>query len=192
MLLAFLSGLLLLPGQALASDRSYQITQVDIDANVDADGTLHVVETRTFDFDGSFNGVYWDIPTGYNPNNGQEVEINVTSAGESTAGSLLAFQLSDSDEDGTYSISDRGSIQRLKIYSAHRNEKAKFTIAYDATGIATRWQDTGELYWKFVSDGWDVESQNVTCTLHLPVPAGEGVTPGQNVRAWGHGPLTAA
>ena len=188
-LLAFLSGLLLLPGQALASDRSYQITQVDIDATVDADGTLHVVETRTFDFDGSFNGVYWDIPTGYNPNNGQEVEINVTSAGESTAGSLLAFQLSDSDEDGTYSISDRGSIQRLKIYSAHRNEKAKFTIAYDATGIATRWQDTGELYWKFVSDGWDVESQNVTCTLHLPVPAGEGVTPGQNVRAWGHGPL---
>ena len=188
-LLAFLSGLLLLPGQALASDRSYQITQVDIDATVDADGTLHVMETRTFDFDGSFNGVYWDIPTGYNPNNGQEVEINVTSAGESTAGSLLAFQLSDSDEDGTYSISDRGSIQRLKIYSAHRNEKAKFTIAYDATGIATRWQDTGELYWKFVSDGWDVSSNNVTCTLHLPVPAGEGVTPGQNVRAWGHGPL---
>ena len=90
-LLAFLSGLLLLPGQALASDRSYQITQVDIDATVDADGTLHVVETRTFDFDGSFNGVYWDIPTGYNPNNGQEVEVNVTSAGESTAGSLLAF-----------------------------------------------------------------------------------------------------
>ena len=40
-LLAFLSGLLLLPGQALASDRSYQITQVDIDATVDADGTLH-------------------------------------------------------------------------------------------------------------------------------------------------------
>ena len=188
-LLAFLSGLLLLPGQALASDRSYQITQVDIDATVDADGTLHVVETRTFDFDGSFNGVYWDIPTGYNPNNGKEVEVNVTSAGESTAGSLLAFQLSDSDEDGTYSISDRGSIQRLKIYSAHRNEKARFTIAYDATGIATRWQDTGELYWKFVSDGWDVESQNVTCTLHLPVPAGESVTAGQNVRAWGHGPL---
>ena len=92
-LLAFLSGLLLLPGQALASDRSYQITQVDIDATVDADGTLHVVETRTFDFDGSFNGVYWDIPTGYNPNNGQEVEVNVTSAGESTAGSILAFQL---------------------------------------------------------------------------------------------------
>ena len=78
---------------------------MDIAAAVDEDGTLHVVETRTFDSDGSFNGVYWDIPTGYNPNNGQEVEVNVTSAGESTAGSLLAFQLSDSDEDGTYSIS---------------------------------------------------------------------------------------
>lgn len=188
-LLAVLGGLLLTPGRALASDRSYQITQVDIDATVGEDGTLHVVETRTFDFDGSFNGVYWDIPTGYNQNNGAEVEVSVTSAGESTSGALEAFRLSDSDEDGTYSISDRGSVQRLKIYSAHRNEKAKFTIAYDATGIAARWKDAGELYWKFVSDGWDVESQNVTCTLHLPVPAGESVTAGQNVRAWGHGPL---
>ena len=180
---------LVMPTRAMADDRSYEITQVDIDATVDADGTLHVVETRTFDFDGKFNGVYWDIPTGYNSNNGMDVSVTVTSAGESTSGSLDPFLESDSNDNNTYSVSDRGSVLRLKIYSAHRDEKARFTIAYDATGIATRWQDTGELYWKFVSDGWDVESQNVTCTLHLPVPAGEFVSAGDNVRAWGHGPL---
>lgn len=178
-----------LPVRVLASDRSYEITQVDIDATVDTDGTLHVTETRTFDFDGSFNGVYWDIPQGFNSNNGKNVEVSVTSAGESTSGSLVPFTESDSASNNTYTVSDWGSTMHLKVYTAHRDEKAKITISYDATGIATRWDDTGELYWKFVSDGWDVKSQNVTCTLHLPVPAGESVSGGDNVRAWGHGPL---
>ena len=71
------------------------------------------------------------------------------------------------------------------------DEEARFTVVYELTGVATRWEDTAELYWKFVSDGWDVESQNVTCTLHLPVPAGDSVSAGDNVRAWGHGPLDA-
>lgn len=189
--LALLAALcvIALPVRALASDRSYEITQVDIDATVDADGTLHVTETRTFDFDGSFNGVYWDIPQGFNSNNDKDVEVSVTSAGESTSGSLVPFTESDSASNNTYTVSDWGSTMHLKVYTAHRDEKAKITISYDATGIATRWDDTGELYWKFVSDGWDVKSQNVTCTLHLPVPAGESVSGGDNVRAWGHGPL---
>lgn len=177
------------PTRAFASDRSYEITKVDIDATLDEDGTLHVVETRTFDFDGSFHGVYWNIPTGYNSDNGKNVEVSVTSAGESTTGSLVPFSRSGAGDDGTFAVTDQGDVTQLKIYSAHEDEKASFTISYDATGIASRWSDTGELYWKFVSDGWDVKSQNVTCTLHLPVPAGESVSAGDNVRAWGHGPL---
>ena len=31
----------------------------------------------------------------------------------------------------------------------------------------------GELYWKFVTDGWDEPSNNVTCTIHLPIPVGQ-------------------
>lgn len=177
------------PTRALADDRSYEITKVDIDATLDGDGTLHVVETRTFDFDGSFHGVYWDIPTGYNSDNCQDVKVTVTSAGEGTSGALVPFSQSSAGDSNTFTVSDQGNVTQLKIYSAHENEKASFTIAYDATGIASRWSDAGELYWKFVSDGWDVKSQNVTCTLHLPVPAGESVSAGDNVRAWGHGPL---
>ena len=180
------------PAPAQAS-RSYEISRVDIDATVTEDGLLHVTETRTFDFDGSFNGVYWVIPAGYNSTNGKNVDVEVTSAGEGTADSLTPFELSDSGLDGTYELSSQGTnATQLKIYSAHTDEKVSFTISYVASGIVTRWEDTGELYWKFVSDGWDVSSDNVTCTLHLPVPAGESVVPGDTVRAWGHGPLDAS
>ncbi len=173
----------LAPATALA--KSYEISAVNIDAAVSSDGQLSVTETRTFDFDGHYNGVYWDIPCGYNSSNGKDVQIAV---GDVSADGTLLTQ-SDSGANNTYSVSQSGSVIRLKIYSSHEDEKASFTINYTATGIVTRWSDTSELYWKFVSDGWDVESQNVTCTLTLPVADGQTVSAGDNVRAWGHGPL---
>ena len=173
----------LAPATALA--KSYEISAVNIDAAVSSDGQLSVTETRTFDFDGHYNGVYWDIPCGYNSSNGKDVQIAV---GDVLADGTLLTQ-SDSGANNTYSVSQSGSVIRLKIYSSHEDEKASFTINYTAAGIVTRWSDTSELYWKFVSDGWDVESQNVTCTLTLPVAAGQTVSAGDNVRAWGHGPL---
>ena len=190
--LAAVLAVLAAPTPAQAA-RSYEISRVDIDATVTEDGQLRVTETRTFDFDGSFNGVYWIIPTGYNSANGKNVDVEVTSAGEGTAGSLTPFERSDTGLDGTYELSSQGAdATMLKLYSAHTDEEVSFTISYVASGIVTRWEDTGELYWKFVSDGWDVPSDNVTCTLHLPVPAGESVVPGDTVRAWGHGPLDAS
>lgn len=189
--LAIFVGALALPEVALA--REYAISDVSIDATVEPDGTLLVTETRTFDFDGSFNGVYWDIPTGYNSSNGKDVEVSVLSAGVGEPGSLTPLTQDFSGSNGTYEVERRGSSGlRVTLYSAQSDESVSFTISYEATGIVTRWEDTGELYWKFVSDGWDVPSENVTCTLHLPVPDGASLDPGQTVRAWGHGPLDAA
>lgn len=171
--------------------RDYSISRVDIDATVTENGVLRVEESRTFDFDGSFNGVYWKIPTGHNSNNGKEVELTVDSVGEGSGSGLSAFTQAESGDRGTYELSEYSSYTQVKLYSPHEDESATFTIVYELTNVATRWEDTGELYWKFVSDGWDVESRNVTCTLHLPVAAGEAVSAGDSVRAWGHGPLDA-
>ena len=41
--------------------KSYTMPQVDIQAQLETDGTLHVVEQRTFDFDGSFSAVWWTL-----------------------------------------------------------------------------------------------------------------------------------
>jgi hypothetical protein len=54
----------------------------------------------------------------------------------------------------------------------------------------TRCSDVGELCWKFVSDGWEVPSENVVCTVDLPVPLAETISVGNNVQVWAHGPLS--
>lgn len=181
-------ALLFVPHRALA-ESDYSIDQVQIDATVKEDGSLEVAETRTFDFDGSFNGVYWKLPKGQI--NGNEVSPTILSVRVESQGTTENLMQDNSGVPNTYSVEDFGSYDRVKLYSPHSDEQAQFTIVYSQSNLATRWSDTSELYWKFVSDGWDVESQKVSCTIHLPVPAGETVVAGDNVRAWGHGPLDA-
>ena len=193
LLLAALAVLLVLCLPRPATAREYTIDKVDIDATVNADGSLDVVEARTFDFDGSFNGVYWDIsrqaPAA--SSTGTAPQVSVTAV-QDLSSQGTEFVESGTGQSGTYTVSDSGGATRVKIYAPHDDESATVRIAYKITGFVSAWADTGELYWKFVSDGWDVPSDNVTARIHLPVPAGTTVTAGENVRAWGHGPLDAS
>ncbi len=187
MLVAMLA-IALMPCLALADD--YSIDQVSIEATVSQDGSVSVGEARTFDFDGSFHGVYWEIPTG--TYKGRDIETTIDSVGELIDGTFVPFTEGYSGEEHTYELSDHGSYIRVKLYSAHSYEDATFVIGYTDTNLASRYEDVAELYWKFVSDGWDVESNNVTCVVHLPVPEGRTIVPEEDVRAWGHGPLDAS
>ena len=169
------------------ADRSFTIDQVDIEATVNPDGSVDVLEYRTFDFDGQFNGVYWKIPTG--SYGGRKIETYVSAVGEVIDGEFVSFEEAYDGENHTCELRDHGSFIEVKLYSRHEDESAVFVIGYTDTNLAARYDDVSELYWKFVSDGWDEESRNVTCTIHLPVPDGKKVEPEENVRAWGHGPL---
>lgn len=191
---AFLATMLATAGVARADE--YSIDKVDIDATVRTDGSVVVSEVREFSFDGDFHGVYWKIPKG--EYEGTSISSEVNKVGElGSGGEFQEFkrvQEGDADygQDGTYLVTDEGAYVKVKIYSAHSDDTADFAITYTDQNLARRYEDTSELYWKFVSDGWDVESENVTCTVHLPVPDGETVTAGKTVRAWGHGPLDAS
>ncbi|MDI9591002.1 MAG: DUF2207 domain-containing protein [Acidobacteriota bacterium] len=186
--LALVPGMALVPGVALAD--GYSIDRVDIDATIRTDGSVAVREAREFDFDGSFRGVYWEIPSG--SYEGRQIETTIASVGEMVDGSYVPFVEDYSGSNHTYQLSDYGGGVRVKLYSAHADEAVTFVIEYADSNLATRYDDVSVLYWKFVSDGWDVESQNVTCVVHLPVPEGGRVEPEENVRAWGHGPLDAS
>lgn len=181
----FLVALLAAPVTALAVD--YTMGPVTIDAVLAADGTLTVTEDRTFNFDGHANGVYWKIPTG--TYEGREIAPVVESCGVVEDGQYERFSDSSSGDDHTYELSDYSSYTQVKLYNQADDEPVTFRVVYKLPQLATAWADTGELYWKFVSDGWDEPTDNVTCTIHLPVPSGQTVKAGDNVRAWGHGTL---
>lgn len=183
-------GCLLAAPARLALADDYSVESVTIDATLQTDGSLVVQESRVFDFDGSFHGVYWEVPKG--EYEGREIDAVISSVGELIGGQFVAFTEDYSGNNHTYQLTEYSDYVRVKLYSAHSNEDATFVINYTNTNLASRYDDISELYWEFVVEGGDVEFENVTCTVHLPVPDGKKVEPEENVRAWGHGPLDAS
>ncbi|HJW76103.1 MAG TPA: DUF2207 domain-containing protein, partial [Thermoleophilia bacterium] len=171
-LIACLLAALLAAPAALA--KSYSMPDVTIDATVNEDGSLTVVETRTFDFSGTFHFVYWDLQT-----RGAEA---VRVQGVSTPSQQ--FDRSDSGAPGTYFVDESPGNVRVQANFELTDTSVPFTLRYVVEGAAKRWSDTAELYWQFIGDQWSVGVGEATVTIHLPA----GVTKEQ-VRAWGHGPL---
>ena len=138
-------------------DRSYSIDQAFIELTVGNNGLLHVDEIYDYTFDGSFNGVYRDIPL----KPGESIDnINVTT-------------------EGAYSITkvtDEGNNKHLKIYlyadEAHTKQisdtEVYVYISYDMKNTVTIFNDVAGLQYKLWGEDWDVGVGALTAIVHLP------------------------
>ncbi|MDO5747697.1 MAG: DUF2207 domain-containing protein [Actinomycetaceae bacterium] len=177
-----------------SGEKYYEMPQTTIKASILADGTLNVRETRSFEFHGDFSAVWWKF--GGFP---KRTDVSVNSVYYGVRGDGTAMQKCSEAEfkdhwrehggagPGYFSI-DKEKEDVYVFFKAY-DETYDFTIDYSIKNIATRHDEYSELYWKFVSDGWTADSENVTVNVKLPVPGGEKIVPGDNVRAWGHGDL---
>ena len=90
-----------------AQAREYSIDAVNIDLTVNTDGSISIVEDRTFNFDGSFNGVYWDIATEAPAQHSTDADPAITSLSvEDLTRGGGPFAQSDAGTPGTYEVTD--------------------------------------------------------------------------------------
>lgn len=183
---------------AAATAKAYECPQVDIAATVDADGNICISEQRSFSFTGPFTAVWWELGTGLpwyasvridavsmvrmQPDGAHGAleplaEVPFESSWRTVGGPGRAAFSFDEEMDTVYAFFDE------------RDCDALFQLDYTVLNGVARYTDAAEVYWKFVGDGWAVDSSEVTLTMTLPVPEGASVQPGENVRAWAHGPL---
>lgn len=138
-------------------DKSYKIDQAFIELTVGNNGLLHVDEIYDYTFDGSFNGVYRDIPL----KSGESID-NITVRTE-----------------GAYSntkVSDEGNTKHLKIYlyadEAHTKKisdtDVQVHISYDMKNTVTLFNDIAGLQYKLWGENWDVGVDALTAIVHLP------------------------
>ncbi len=181
-----------------AHAKSYTMPKVDIQAQVETDGSLQVTEQRTFDFDGDFTAIWWTF-NGLPSNASLKVNgvrmANVDSdgavTGEWTTLPSEAFVLDwrDSGGPGKDSYSVDTPKNSVYVFFDASDERRIIELDYTVANGAQAYQDVGEVYWQYIGSQWEEASDDVTMTLALPVPQGTEVQPGENVRAWGHGPL---
>lgn len=192
--LALAALLTLAPASAQA--KSYSMPQVSIDATVMPNGDLHVVEKRSFSFSGSYSAVWWNFEAsdvekkdrhGYTVN---KVKIKIGDGKNQTVQSVpFHTEWRDSGGPGTTAWSYDKKKTSLYLFFSATDTDMTATIDYTVDQAAIAYEDVGEIYWKYVGSGWEQDSQNVTCTIHTPLPLNTKVSAGDNLRAWGHGPL---
>lgn len=199
LLAAVVCALVLMAGTpAKAYAKSYDMTKVDIVAQAATDGSLRAVEQRVFDFNGDFTAVWWTF-SGL-PSN---AELKINSMRMASVGSdgnvvgewktlnSVPFVLSWRDSGGPGTDSFSLDVPQNTVYAFFKasDEKVMIELDYTVVNGVQAYKDIGEVYWKYIGDQWEESSENITMTLALPVPLGVTVVPGDNVRAWGHGPL---
>jgi len=180
LVLGILLTLTLFPGVALA-ERSLTMDQLIVDAQVLPDASMRVTERITVDFSGQWSGFYIKIPQGDTPIR----EVTVNENGQ-------PYQFNPGTEygpPGTYLTRTEGNQILIDWSIAASDEVRTFDVTYRVINAVKIHSDTAELYRKFVGEANSNKIAKVQVNLKLPAGA-EQYKQGEEIRIWGHGPLT--
>ncbi|WP_164505938.1 DUF2207 domain-containing protein [Companilactobacillus zhongbaensis] len=161
---------------ALAED-SYDINDYIMDIKIDDAGNADVVQKITYDFDGDFNGVYYNADVkGIKSMSDPTVTVEQSQQ-------KIPVKKSNSGANNTYSIDNTENYKKIKIYHKISDRPATFTYRYKINGAVTNYLDTAQINWKVIGGNWDNDIDHAKITFQLP----QGNV--RKLRAFAHGPL---
>ena len=154
---------------------SFRIEKLDIEANLQKDGSMVVSEAVTYDID-EINGVYFDIDAkGFG-----ELEYIQVFEDDSTGG----FKEVDSSN---YEVSVNDDLYRIKLYSKNHNNRRTFKFVYKLPEAITVYDDVAQFNRKMVGKEWQQGINYITAKVIIPVSVSYD---NSNILVFGHGPLT--
>ena len=162
------------------ADRSLTMDQIIVDAQVFPDASMQVTERITVDFSGQWNGFYVKIPQGDTP----ITEVQVSENGQ-------PYEFNPGTEygpPGTFLIKYEGDDILIDWSINASNQVRTFDVSYRVINAVTIYEDTAELYRKFIGEANGNRISYVQVNLTLP-PGAEQFQQGEDIRIWGHGPL---
>ena len=177
-----------------AHAKSHECMSDTINATVATDGSLRVIDARTYSFEGRYTltAAVLDPPPG-----GMVIVNGVSVIDENGVTTQLvevpfqgSWRTAGGPASGHYSV----DVAENTVYAFSTTEDAKKTFVFDFTytNAVTQYDDVSVLYWQFVGPNWDVDTEDVNAYVHLPVPPGQSVIGGENAYAFGHGNLNGS
>jgi len=178
-----------------SSDKWYALPKTTIRAELFHDGSMQVVEERTYDFHGDYRFAYRDFlvhsDQAVSPMRTAPYDIADFRVCEGAICfrelSLKEANASDprSNPDHTYVVIPSKDKIRLQWHFRATSTTNTYTISYRVLNAVTTQSDVDELYWQWIGSEWDLAHKNVSATLSFPQDVQYG-----NIQAWAHGPLS--
>ena len=155
---------------------NYRIEKLDIEANLQKDGSMVVSEAVTYDID-EINGVYFDIDAkGF----GELEDLQVFEDDPNTS----SFKEVDTSN---YEVSVSDELYRIKLYSKNQNNIRTFKFVYKLPEAIKVYDDVVQFNRKMVGQEWQQGIKYITAKVIVPVPTDYD---NSNILVFGHGPLT--
>ncbi|MEW5784972.1 MAG: DUF2207 domain-containing protein [Bacillota bacterium] len=173
-----LAAALLNPAVARAEDdRSFYFPSLLIEAAVQPDGSMTVVEERTYSFNGPYRGAWQYI---HLKHNASIRDILVSENG------VPYEQMPPGTQDipGIFYVEQHPDHVYIDWSYEAADEWRTFTISYTVDNAVMVHEDKAELYYQFIGNEWDVRTDYARVILTLP--AGSVM---EDLLVWGHGPL---
>ena len=157
--------------------KDYHISAARVEVEVGPDGTVEVTEHISFDFNGSFEGAYRDIPI----RTGEQVLDVIVSEGATVFTPDAPTELGSSGAPSSFGVENLGSIVRVVWHYRASDEVRTFTVSYRMTGLAVAYDDVVDVYLQVWGDEWKVDLDQIEAVMRLPGSAAAG-----DVLVWGH------
>jgi ribosomal protein S6 len=159
--------------------KSYTVENMDIQATIQQDGSVEIKQTLTYKFNGSYNGIYINVPFNYDDEEFEEVvknnKINDNLYNGTSVTVNKVAQINDSNiteykeinefsasngMEGCYTSSKQSNLQKIKVYSPSTDTTKTFEIDYIINNLCVKHNDIGELYYNFIGGAWEVTIKN--------------------------------
>lgn len=181
-----LAVIALIPNNVLADGPSYDITNYDMDAYIQEDGTLHIDESITYYFSSSANGLTRDLRYYYKTNKDtmepnsaryqatgiENLTVAVTNAANITT-NFAKVSDAEKGDNGVYTVdtvnADRTDGYDIMVYSPiSSNNFQTVHYTYDITDAVVQYNDMSEIYYNFIGNGIETDVDEFNLDIYLP------------------------
>jgi len=154
--------------------KSYTIDQIDINAQILEDGSIQIIESRTYTFKGSYKWAEYQLPLD------RLGKVKLFSLKEGSQNYYQSFE----ENPGSFYIENQGNSFYVKWFYRAKNQSRTFTLKYLITDAITVYNDVAELYYKFIGEANQKNIGFVDINISLPQAATK-----DSVKIWLHAPL---
>ena len=159
---------------------SFSISDLDVEAKLQKDGSMIVSEAVTYDID-EINGIYFDIDAkGY----GGITSLQVFEDEGHYENNVISYREVD---PVNYEVTENDGVYRIKLYSRNNNNTRTFKFVYTLPEAIKVYDDVAQLNRKMVGQDWQQGISTVKVTIEIPVSKDYD---NSNILVFGHGPLT--
>lgn len=162
--------------------RSYEINNYDVLVEIQEDGSAHFTERITYDFDGDFNGILFNLDYTTHP-----TPTDVSVAIEENGEAAIPYHQTTSQQGGTYELTDIDGFLRFRVYHPISDDEMTVIYSYRIPEMITNYNDTAQFNRRVIGSAWEDELADIAIRIELPMP----VEPGE-LKAWGHGDANGA